>query len=163
VTHGSFPAIAPLRRYSTDGKAARNTQPLANEDPNASNIYGEAIIEKHFGRLAVFGDLGLAILTSPNALYSQNDEILYGAAFRYPINRRLTILGEVAGRQSTRAINTGLVGTNSTGQARLGMQITAGGLVWDFAGIGGLTKNDPHAGFTFGVSRDFQLFNWNKM
>ncbi|MFZ0819330.1 MAG: hypothetical protein WAM91_04625 [Candidatus Acidiferrales bacterium] len=145
------------------GYGMPNSNQARGIGPNASNIYGEGIIEKHFGKLDVFGDLGLAILTSPNALYSQNDETLYGAAFRYPINRRVTVLGEVAGRQSIRAINTGLVGTNSTGQARLGLQIFASGLVWDFAGVAGLTKNDPRAGFTFGVSRDFQLFNWNKM
>ncbi len=145
------------------GYGMPNSNQARGIGPNTSNIYGEGIIEKHFGRLDLFGDLGIAILTSPNAFYSQNDEILYGAAFRYPINRRYTILGEVAGRQSTRAINTGLVGTNSTGQARLGLQILATGLVWDFAGVAGLTNNDPHFGFTFGVSKDFQLFNWNKM
>jgi hypothetical protein len=131
--------------------------------PNATNVFGEAILEKHFHKLVVFGDLGLGIYTSPNALFSQNDEILYGAAFRYPINRRITILGEVAGRQSTRTITTALVGTESHGQGRFGVQIFASGLVWDFAGVAGITKNDPRAGFTFGISRDFQLFNWNKM
>ncbi len=130
---------------------------------NATNIFGEVILEKHFGRLAVFGDLGLGILTSPNALFSQNDEILYGAAFRYAINRRYTVVGEVAGRMSTRTIIPALVGTESHGQGRLGLQINAGGLIWDFAGIAGLNKNDARAGFTFGVSKDFQLFNWNKM
>jgi hypothetical protein len=131
--------------------------------PNASNIFGEGILEKHFGRLAVFADLGLAILTSPNALYSQNDEILYGAAFRYPFNRRFTLVGEVNGQQSTRTIVPALVGTESHGQGRLGLQIFANGMYFDFAGVAGLTRNDPHAGFTFGVSKDFQLFNWNKM
>jgi hypothetical protein len=145
------------------GYGMPNSNQTRGIGPNATNISGEAIVEKHFGRLAVFGDLGLGILTSPNALYSQNDEILYGAAFRYPINRRFTLVGEVAGRMSLRTITPALVGTESHGQGRLGLQILAGGLVWDFAGIAGLNKNDPRAGFTFGISRDFQLFNWNKM
>jgi hypothetical protein len=145
------------------GYGMPNSNQTRGLGPNTSNIFGEAILEKHFHKLAVFGDLGLGILNSPNALYSQNDEILYGAAFRYPINRRFTILGEVAGRQSTRTIVPALVGTESHGQARLGLQIFLSGLVWDFAGVGGLTKNDPRVGFTFGVSRDFQLFNWNKI
>jgi hypothetical protein len=127
---------------------------------NSTNVYGEAILEKHFGKLAVFGDLGLGILTSPNALYSQNDELLYGGAFRYPINRRFTLLGEVSGRYSFRAISAGLIGTQSQSQARLGVQINASGFVWDVAGVAGLTKNDPHFGVTFGVSKDIQLFNW---
>ncbi len=130
---------------------------------NASNVFAEAIIEKHFGRLAVFGDLGMGIITSPNALFSQNDEILYGVGFRYVVNKRFAVVGEVAGRQSVRPVTPALAGTESRGQARLGVQITAGGLVWDFAGIGGLTKNDPRTGFTFGVSKDFPLFDWSKV
>jgi hypothetical protein len=129
---------------------------------NATNIYSELIIEKHFGKLDLFGDAGLAILTSPNALFSQNDELLFGFAFRYPFNHRFSLLGEVAGRYSDRTINAALEGTESRGQARLGAQVSAGGLVWDFAGIGGLFKNDPRTGFTFGVSRDFQLFDRTK-
>lgn len=127
---------------------------------NSTNVYGEVILEKHFGRLAVFTDLGIGILTAPNALYSQNDEFIYGAAFRYPLSRRFTLLGEVAGRQNWRTINTALEGTQSQSQARLGMQVSASGFVWDFAGIAGLTKDDPHFGVTFGVSKDVQLFNW---
>ena len=49
---------------------------------NNINLYSEAIVEKHFGKFTVFGDLGVAILTSPNTLYSQNDELIYGGAFR---------------------------------------------------------------------------------
>jgi hypothetical protein len=130
---------------------------------NTTNVFGELILEKHFGRLAVFSDLGLGILTSPNALYSQNDEILYGIAFRYPLTRRFTLLGEIAGREDLRKINAALEGTQSQGQARLGMQINASGFVWDFAGIAGLTKDDPRFGITFGVSKDIHLFNWDKM
>lgn len=130
---------------------------------NTTNVYGEVILEKHFGRLAVFSDLGIGILTSPNALYSQNDEILYGLAFRYPLTRRFTLLGEVAGREDLRKINVALEGTQSQGQARFGVQLNASGFVWDFAGIAGLTKDDPHFGITFGVSKDIHLFNWDKM
>jgi hypothetical protein len=129
---------------------------------NSTNIYAEAIAEKHFGRLAVFGDLGLGILTSPNALYSQNDELLYGFAFRYSVNHQINLLGEVAGRYSPRKINTALVGTESLGQGRFGVQINAGGLVWDLAAFAGLSKNDPRTGFTFGVSKEFKLFDRSK-
>lgn len=139
-----------------------NSNQMKGLGNNATNIYSELIAEKHFGKWDVFGDLGLAILTSPNALFSQNDELMYGIAFRYPVNRRVTLLGEAAGRWSDRAINAALEGTESRGQARFGAQISAGGFVWDFAGVGGLTKNDPRAGFTFGVSKDFQLFDHAK-
>jgi hypothetical protein len=126
---------------------------------NNINLYSEAIVEKHFGKLTVFGDLGIAILTSPNVLYSQNDELIYGGAFRYRLTSRTSLVGEVAGLYTPRKITPALIGTESRGQGRLGVQIMAGGLIWDFAGIGGLTKNDPRTGFTFGVSKDIQLFN----
>jgi len=126
---------------------------------NNINIYSEAILEKHFGKLTVFGDLGIAILTSPNTLYSQNDELIYGGAFRYRLTQRASLVGEVAGLYTPRKITPALVGTESRGQGRLGVQIMAGWLIWDFAGIDGLTKNDPRTGFTFGVSKDIQLFN----
>ena len=126
---------------------------------NTTNIFTELIVQKHFGRLNVFGNVGLIILTAPNALYTQNDILSYGAAFTYPLHQRVNLVGEVAGRHSTRTINVDLVGTESRSQARLGLQIFAGGFWWDFAGIAGLTSRDPRSGFTFGISRDIRLFD----
>jgi len=141
---------------------------------NSTNIFAEVIAQKHFGRLNVFGNLGLIILTAPNALYTQNDVISFGAAFTYPLHQRANLVGEVAGRHSTRKIdvncvpsvlsapgnfsNCHLIGTESRSQARLGVQIFAGGFWWDFAGIAGLTSRDPRSGFTFGISKDIRLF-----
>ena len=125
---------------------------------NTTNIFAEVIAQKHFGRLNVFGNVGLIILTAPNALYTQNDVISYGAAFTYPLHQRVNLVGEVAGRHSTRKIDVNLIGTESRSQARLGVQIFAGGFWWDFAGIAGLTSRDPRSGFTFGISKDIRLF-----
>ena len=155
---GHRPAVA--FRFGFQMPNSNQTKGIGN---NATNIYSEAILEKHFGNFTAFGDLGIAILTSPNALYSQNDEIIYGGAFRYSLNKRASLVGEVAGLYSPRKITPALLGTESRGQGRLGVQIMAGGLIWDFAAIAGLTKNDPHTGFTFGVSKDIQLFNRTKV
>jgi hypothetical protein len=155
---GHRPAVA--LRFGFQMPNSNQSKGIGN---NATNIYSEVILEKHFGKLTTFGDLGIAILTSPNALYSQNDELVYGGAFRYSLNKRASLVGEVAGLYSPRKITPALVGTESRGQGRLGVQITAGGLIWDFAAIAGLTKNDPHAGFTFGVSKDIQLFSRTKI
>ncbi|MGH9704663.1 MAG: hypothetical protein ACRD4K_14905 [Candidatus Acidiferrales bacterium] len=125
---------------------------------NSTNVFAMVILEKHIGKLKLFGDLGLGILQSPLQLFSQNDELLYGGAFSYPIFRRVDLVGEVSGRQSTRRITSALVGTESRGQARLGVQILAGGFQWDVAGIAGIYHNDARTGFTFGVSRDIPLF-----
>lgn len=125
---------------------------------NATNVFAEAILQKHFGKLNLFGDLGIGILQVPLTTFSQNDVLIYGGAFNYPLWRRLSLAGEAAGRHSTRRITTSLIGTESQSQARLGFQFLAGGFQWDVAGIAGLTHNDPRTGFTFGVSRDIPIF-----
>jgi hypothetical protein len=140
-----------------------NTNQAKGIGNNATNIYSEAILERHFGKLTAFGDLGIAILTSPNALFSQNDELMYGAAFRYSLNKRASLVGEVAGMYTPRKLTPALFGTESRGEGRLGVQIMAGGMIWDFAGIAGLTKNDPRTGFTFGVSKEIRLFDRTKI
>ena len=117
--------------------------------------------QKHFGKLNVFGNLGIGILQAPTANFTQNDVLTYGGAFIYPLHERLNLVGEVAGQYSSRQITPGLIGTESRSQARLGLQIFAGGFQWDFAGIAGLTSRDPKTGFTFGISKDLRLFDYN--
>ena len=56
-------------------------------------------------------------------------------------------------RANTRPGN-GPLGTESQAEARLGMQIRASGLRFDFAGITGLTSFSPNSGFTVGVTYD---------
>jgi hypothetical protein len=130
---------------------------------NTMNVFAVLVLGKHFGRLNVFGNAGVEILQAPNAKFSQNDVLIYGLAFSYPIHRRVNLVGEVAGRHSTRTIDVDLIGTESHSQARLGFQILAGGFQWDLAGIAGLYANDPHSGFTFGVSRDIKLFDYDRI
>jgi hypothetical protein len=125
---------------------------------NTTNVFAEAIVQKHFGKLNLFADAGLGILQVPLTTFSQNDVLIYGAAFTYPVWRRLSLAGEVAGRHSTRRITPSLIGTESRSQARQGFQFLAGGFQWDVAGIAGLTHNDPHTGVSFGVSRDIPIF-----
>jgi hypothetical protein len=123
---------------------------------NQTNAYGQILIGKKFGqdgRFNTFGNLGIAILTAPTELFSQNDVITYGAAGIFRINRQFSIAGEVNGRANTRPGN-GPLGTESQGEARLGMQIRASGLRFDFAGIKGLTSFSPNSGFTVGVTYD---------
>ncbi len=127
---------------------------------NTSTIFAEFIVQKHFGKLNLMGNAGVSILQAPAALFTQNDVITYGAALSYAAHRRLNVLGEVAGFQNTRKASPSLVGTESRSQGRFGLQIFAGGFQWDVAGIAGLTKASPRTGFTFGVSRDFRLFDY---
>lgn len=129
---------------------------------NTTNIFADFIGDRRFGRLKAFGNLGLEILQSPNALFSQNDELHYGAALSYEARPKLHLVAEVNGRYSSRKISPALLGTESHGQGRFGVQIEAGGFTWDIAGIAGVNKADARGGFTFGVSKDLHLFRTKK-
>jgi hypothetical protein len=130
---------------------------------NTTEIYASLIAQKHFWKLNTFGTLGVGILQAPGATFSQNDVLTYGAAFTYPLHKRVNLAGEVYGRYNSRKITTALTGTESRSQARGGFQIFAGGFQWDVAGIAGLTKRDAGSGFTFGLSRDIRLFDFGKI
>jgi hypothetical protein len=123
---------------------------------NQTNAYGSILIGKKFGqdgRFNTFGNLGIAILTAPTELFTQNDVITYGVAGIFRVNRQFSIAGEVNGRANTRSGN-GPLGTESQAEARLGMQIRASGLRFDFAGIKGLTDFTHNSGVTVGVTYD---------
>jgi hypothetical protein len=123
---------------------------------NQTNAYGQVLVGKKFGqngRVNTFGNLGIGILTAPTALFSQNDVVTYGLATIVRLNRQFSLAGEVNGRANTRP-GSGPLGTESQGQARLGMQIRASGLRFDFAGIKGLTRFSPRSGVTVGVTYD---------
>jgi len=123
---------------------------------NQTNAFGSVLFGKKFGtdgRFNTFGNLGIAILTAPTELFSQNDVLTYGMAGIFRINKQFSVAGEVNGRANTRPGN-GPLGTESQAEARLGMQIRASGLRFDFAGIKGLTSFSPNSGFTVGVTYD---------
>ena len=123
---------------------------------NQTNAFGSILIGKKFGRdgrFNAFGNLGLAILTAPTTLFTQNDVITYGLAGIFHVNKQFSVAGEVNGRANTRP-GDGPLGTESQAEARLGMQIRASGLRFDFAGIKGLTNFTHNSGVTIGVTYD---------
>jgi len=123
---------------------------------NQTNAFGSILVGKKFGpdgRLNTFGNLGIAILTAPTEFFTQNDVLTYGVAGIFRINKQFSIAAEVNGRANTRP-GDGPLGTESQAEARLGMQIRASGLRFDFAGIKGLTNFSPNSGFTVGVTYD---------
>lgn len=123
---------------------------------NQTNAFGSVLVGKKFGRdgrLNTFGNVGIAILTAPTTLFTQNDVFTYGVAGIFRLNKQFSLAGEVNGRVNTRPGN-GPLGTESQSEARLGMQIRASGLRFDFAGIKGLTSFSPNSGVTIGVTYD---------
>ena len=72
---------------------------------NQTNAYGSILVGKKFGhngRLKTFGNLGIAILTAPTQLFTQNDVLTYGAAGIFRLNKQFSFAGEVNGRANTR-------------------------------------------------------------
>ena len=123
---------------------------------NQTNAFGSILVGKKFGpegRFNTFGNLGIAILTAPTMLFTQNDVITYGLAGIFRVNKQFSVAGEVNGRANTRP-GDGPLGTESQAEARLGMQIRASGLRFDFAGIKGLTNFTHNSGVTIGVTYD---------
>ncbi|MGE0132637.1 MAG: hypothetical protein AB7U82_31545 [Blastocatellales bacterium] len=129
---------------------------------NQTNFFVTALAAKSFGRVRVTGNLGLGILSSPIdasgniSPFTQNDVTLYGLAASYRYNERVTLVGEINGRYSTR--KNAPLGTESDGAARIGARIRAAGLMWDVAGVRGLYRNSERSGVTFGVSYEASLF-----
>src|SRR5215204_5937578 len=69
---------------------------------NQTNAFGSILVGKKFGpdgRFNTFGNLGIAILTAPTELFSQNDVITYGMAGIFRINKQFSVAGD---RKSTR-------------------------------------------------------------
>lgn len=123
---------------------------------NQTNAFGSILVGKKFGRdgrFNTFGNLGIAILTAPTTLFTQNDVLTYGLAGIFRVNKQFSVAGEVNGRANTRP-GDGPLGTESQAEARLGMQIRASGLRFDFAGIKGLTNFTHNSGVTIGVTYD---------
>ncbi|MDQ3472820.1 MAG: hypothetical protein M3447_03690 [Acidobacteriota bacterium] len=123
---------------------------------NQTNAFGSILVGKKFGhdgRFNTFGNLGIAILTAPTTLFTQNDVITYGLAGIFRVNKQFSVAGEVNGRANTRP-GDGPLGTESQAEARLGMQIRASGLRFDFAAIKGLTNFTHNSGVTIGVTYD---------
>ncbi len=123
---------------------------------NQTNFFATMLAGKSFGRVRVYGNLGLGILTAPLDRFTQNDVLLYGLAATWQFNNRLTLVGEVNGRYSTR--KNPPLGTESDGAARLGARIRAGGLIWDVGGLRGLHRNSERSGVTFGVTYEGHVF-----
>lgn len=125
---------------------------------NQTNYFTTLLVGKHVGQLNLWGNVGVGIFPAPIEPFSQNDMLLYGLAGTYRLNNWLHLVGEVNGRANTRSGNAPL-GTESQGQARLGLQLHAGAMRWDIAAIKGLTKHSPQSGISFGLTYQGKAFH----
>src|SRR5258708_30461198 len=134
---GDFALATKIRLLKNEGKRPGlafkfgfimpNSNQARGIGTNTTNVFALIALQEQIRKLSVFGNLGVEILQAPNAQFTHNDVLMYGAAFRYPILRNVNVVGEVNGLYSDRTINNALIGTQSSGQARVGLQINAGG------------------------------------
>jgi hypothetical protein len=123
---------------------------------NSTNVFGTILMGKSIGRAFVFGNVGVGILTDPVHVRAQQDVLTYGLAGVLPINSRISVLSELNGRKNPRGSPS--PGTESSAQARVGVQIRTGGVRWDVAGTAGVTDLDPRGGVVFGLTKEFRLW-----
>jgi hypothetical protein len=120
---------------------------------DTTRTFGSFLLGKHLGKTYLVSNLGIMIIDNPAELASQSDKFTYGLALLHPINNRFQLLGELQGMHGNPH-----PGTEDSSQVRLGAQVRAAGLVWDVAGLAGLTKADADSGVVFGITRDFQVY-----
>ena len=135
-----------------------NTDQARGIGTNQINIFTKFLMQKKFGKRPsgspfanIYGNIGLAIMSSPLERFSQNDVMLYGLAGIFRVTDHINIVSEVNGRINTRS-GAAPLGTESIGQFRIGSQIRASGLRFDGAAVFGLTKYSPRTGIVFGVT-----------
>jgi hypothetical protein len=122
---------------------------------DSTQFYNTLLAGKHFGKLNLFANAGLGILSNPVEAGVQNDVMIYGLGGIYPVTPAIKLASEVFGRWSTRESGAPL-GTESQSQFRLGVQIHGLGFRWDIAGLAGLAENSPRSGIVFGVTKEFR-------
>jgi len=96
-----------------------NTNEKLGIGVNSTDVFASLLVSKVFGeRLATHIDLGVGILTEPTLSYTQNDVLTYGFLADYWTGRRLHVVGEVVGYQSTHEVGPG---TTSSSELRSGL------------------------------------------
>jgi hypothetical protein len=123
---------------------------------DGTHFFGDILIGKKAGSAFIFGTIGIGMLDDANRPQSQHDVIDYGIAAAIPAGNRVSVLGEWKGYHNTRRSIS--PGGESRGQARLGLQLKAGGMTWDAAATAGTTRWDHKAGFVAGMTKEFRLW-----
>jgi hypothetical protein len=146
---GSRPAMA--FKFAVELPNANQENGLGTDQ---TQFYSSLLFKKHFGRVQVLADLGLAILGSPVVPGKQTDPFTYGVGTVVRLHPSVNLAAEVYGRQGAE----GRVGNENLSQFRAGFQFKTGRIRWDVAGVKGLKEFDPDSGIVVGATYEFQAF-----
>lgn len=133
--------------------------PNTNQDQglgtNTTDASFAILASNRYGPVAVFTEVGVAILSSPIDTNDQNDVWVYGAGFNWKAARFAMITGEVNGFFSTRL--TVPPGTEDRGRLRLGVVWMLGKFSLETIPEYGLNRREGGWGVTIGVSTQLNL------
>ena len=152
VDEGRFRPIVTFRPMV----ALPNTNNEKGLGTDGTHFFGSLLFGKKIGRVFVFGNAGLGILDDAVRAAAQQDVLTYGLAASIPLNSRLNILGEVNGWDNPQENPSR--GGEDRGQVRLGLQVQAAGMRWDFGATAGTTRSDHQSGLVFGFTKEFRLW-----
>ncbi|MCH6570876.1 MAG: hypothetical protein IH794_12285 [Acidobacteria bacterium] len=142
-----WPALGT--RFGFQMPNASNQNGLSNDE---TNFFSSFLLQKQFGRLQFFTELGLVVLGDPVSPGAQDDLFTYGFALMHPLNDQINLVVDAYGR-----VGAGGIGTEEQSLLRLGTQVKAAGLYWDVALFLGFRHTDPSSGLIVGVSKAFRL------
>ena len=143
---------------------ASNETGIGND---VTNIFSALVMERRFGRLRGFINMGLALLGDPLDAAAQDDLVLYGVGMIYPITSKINLVGDFYGRAGS-GRHTGIpvspdiiasrsgIGTEQQKRMRIALEIRVGGIYLDLGGFAGLRDTDPSYGVAFGLSKEFK-------
>ena len=146
------PAVAFL--FSTSLPNAKHPSGLGL---NTIDFFTGFAVGKTMAGFRVAGNLGLGILPNPVNGQSQNDVLTYGLSLTRRVSRQVELLGEVAGRASTRR-GEPPPGTGSRGTVYAGARYRRGSMLLDGGLMFGMKPMDPTVGFSAGVAWMFHAW-----
>jgi len=104
----------------------------------------------------VAANLGIAFMTEPSQIATQNKLMTYGVSVARAVATGIELVGDVNGRLDT-GTDAG-PGTESRGAVRLGGRLTRGPVRLDAGFLIGITDVDPSWGVTVGFTWVFKAF-----
>ena len=125
---------------------------------NTTDFFASFAVGKTIAGCRVAGDLGVGILPSPIDGQSQNDVLTYGLSLTRRVGSQVEVLGELAGRSSTRS-GEPPPGTGSRRSVLVGARYHRGAMRLDGGMTFGMTEMDATVGVTAGVSWMFKAWS----
>jgi hypothetical protein len=133
--------------------------PTSNEllgiGDNTTDVFASMLLARTLpARVHLYSDVGVGILTDRTRAFAQNDVLTYGVLADWRAHDRLSVLGDVAGRWSTRG---GVPGTGSRSEMRLGLELRQRAIHWTALAVHALTHDARGLGVSLSASTAFTV------